>query len=517
MTNRSNPKRVVSCNLTAPESSEIKNETKADFASLGHDEIDSKVSAAESVSLLSKEAKKQGVNEQISSSLSAIEGQVRRSEGILASMGRVPNRLKQNPLSSSRDTGAPTSTSQTSRSQAGLVKKSHKPRRRVATVAQRRAANIRERRRMFNLNSAFDQLRKKVPSFAYEKRLSRIETLKLAIMYIKFMDSLVRDESYAERYKQLMASMQVKSPQSGENFDTSSGFFPQSSTFQAHSSPQNHLSSSSSYQQHHGQTTLNPAAQYGRLSRFTKNRFDSPPPSSNPNANPPSESINKIAQLYSFANNMIEPQSEQSSCSKSSVYVNPVGIEPARSFVCSEPQCAGPSCGSQKSTKASPKPFVPIAFNQSSLSPTLSAASSNTITCNSPSLGESNQIQMPIQQANLESRIFPTNVQGPSYASQMYEPRPGKYSPGSSTNHYYATQPTDHYNDHTQTPNQSHDQQHFGQSLGVPYVSSHQPVESFSAYNETHSSQHHQHQRQVGPSQRHQIGAGYTLHSLEAR
>ncbi|KAH9424993.1 Origin recognition complex subunit 2 [Dermatophagoides pteronyssinus] len=44
-------------------------------------------------------------------------------------------------------------------------------------------ANIRERRRMFNLNSAFDKLRKKVPTFAYEKRLSRIETLRLAIIY----------------------------------------------------------------------------------------------------------------------------------------------------------------------------------------------------------------------------------------------------------------------------------------------------------------------------------------------
>lgn len=66
-----------------------------------------------------------------------------------------------------------------------------KPRRRVATVAQRRAANIRERRRMFNLNSAFDKLRKKVPTFAYEKRLSRIETLRLAIMYIAFMTEVV--------------------------------------------------------------------------------------------------------------------------------------------------------------------------------------------------------------------------------------------------------------------------------------------------------------------------------------
>lgn len=37
-----------------------------------------------------------------------------------------------------------------------------KTRRRVASLAQRRAANIRERRRMFNLNEAFDKLRRKV-------------------------------------------------------------------------------------------------------------------------------------------------------------------------------------------------------------------------------------------------------------------------------------------------------------------------------------------------------------------
>lgn len=86
------------------------------------------------------------------------------------------------------------------------TKKAQKLRRRVATMAQRRAANIRERRRMLNLNSAFDRLRKKVPSFAYEKRLSRIETLKLAIMYIRFMDDLVRDDDYVEKYKRLTAN-----------------------------------------------------------------------------------------------------------------------------------------------------------------------------------------------------------------------------------------------------------------------------------------------------------------------
>ncbi|NWZ37774.1 FER3L protein, partial [Brachypodius atriceps] len=64
-------------------------------------------------------------------------------------------------------------------------------RKRVITYAQRQAANVRERKRMFNLNEAFDQLRKKVPTFAYEKRLSRIETLRLAIVYISFMTELL--------------------------------------------------------------------------------------------------------------------------------------------------------------------------------------------------------------------------------------------------------------------------------------------------------------------------------------
>lgn len=50
---------------------------------------------------------------------------------------------------------------------------------------------------MFNLNEAFDKLRRKVPTFAYEKRLSRIETLRLAITYISFMDQVIRNETKA--------------------------------------------------------------------------------------------------------------------------------------------------------------------------------------------------------------------------------------------------------------------------------------------------------------------------------
>ena len=48
---------------------------------------------------------------------------------------------------------------------------------------------------MFNLNSAFDRLRKKVPTFAYEKRLSRIDTLRLAMTYIRFMSELINEKN----------------------------------------------------------------------------------------------------------------------------------------------------------------------------------------------------------------------------------------------------------------------------------------------------------------------------------
>lgn len=93
------------------------------------------------------------------------------------------------PLVGQRGTSSRANGGSTSGS--GMSSSSKKTRRRIASIAQRRAANIRERRRMFNLNEAFDKLRRKVPTFAYEKRLSRIETLRLAITYISFMAELM--------------------------------------------------------------------------------------------------------------------------------------------------------------------------------------------------------------------------------------------------------------------------------------------------------------------------------------
>lgn len=124
---------------------------------------------------------------------------------------------RRGPNSSGRVEGGEPASMRKQVAAGGQTKKSQKPRRRVATLAQRRAANIRERRRMFNLNAAFDKLRKKVPSFAYEKRLSRIETLKLAIMYIRFMDNLVNDDAYAQRYKLLLQQQQQQPQQQPAN------------------------------------------------------------------------------------------------------------------------------------------------------------------------------------------------------------------------------------------------------------------------------------------------------------
>lgn len=59
---------------------------------------------------------------------------------------------------------------------------------------QRKNANLRERRRMQNINDAFEDLRAHLPTMPYEKRLSKVDTLKLAIGYIKILNDLLRSD-----------------------------------------------------------------------------------------------------------------------------------------------------------------------------------------------------------------------------------------------------------------------------------------------------------------------------------
>ncbi|KAM9718948.1 pancreas transcription factor 1 subunit alpha isoform 1-T3 [Menidia menidia] len=58
----------------------------------------------------------------------------------------------------------------------------------------RQAANVRERRRMQSINDAFEGLRAHIPTLPYEKRLSKVDTLRLAIGYINFLAELVQSD-----------------------------------------------------------------------------------------------------------------------------------------------------------------------------------------------------------------------------------------------------------------------------------------------------------------------------------
>ena len=48
---------------------------------------------------------------------------------------------------------------------------------------QRHAANMRERKRMQNINDAFHGLRRHIPALPYEKKMSKVDTLRLTIGY----------------------------------------------------------------------------------------------------------------------------------------------------------------------------------------------------------------------------------------------------------------------------------------------------------------------------------------------
>ncbi|XP_058038732.1 pancreas transcription factor 1 subunit alpha [Ahaetulla prasina] len=71
-------------------------------------------------------------------------------------------------------------------------------RRRVRSEAElqqlRQAANVRERRRMQSINDAFEELRAHIPTLPYEKRLSKVDTLRLAMGYINFLSELVQSD-----------------------------------------------------------------------------------------------------------------------------------------------------------------------------------------------------------------------------------------------------------------------------------------------------------------------------------
>ena len=75
--------------------------------------------------------------------------------------------------------------------QCSYMKKTGKPP--VRRVFQRKAANMRERRRMKSINDAFDSLRKCIPiADTVDRKLSKVDTLKYALSYIGYLSDLIK-------------------------------------------------------------------------------------------------------------------------------------------------------------------------------------------------------------------------------------------------------------------------------------------------------------------------------------
>ncbi|KAK2895810.1 pancreas transcription factor 1 subunit alpha [Channa argus] len=75
-----------------------------------------------------------------------------------------------------------------------FVKRRRRMRSEMEMQQLRQAANVRERRRMQSINDAFEGLRSHIPTLPYEKRLSKVDTLRLAIGYINFLAELVQSD-----------------------------------------------------------------------------------------------------------------------------------------------------------------------------------------------------------------------------------------------------------------------------------------------------------------------------------
>ena len=75
---------------------------------------------------------------------------------------------------------------------------SKKKKKNAISTVRRTRANERERNRMHNLNDAYEELRKVVPHYPADRKLSKIETLILAQNYILSLSDLLLQRTSAE-------------------------------------------------------------------------------------------------------------------------------------------------------------------------------------------------------------------------------------------------------------------------------------------------------------------------------
>ncbi|KAI1732197.1 helix-loop-helix DNA-binding domain-containing protein [Ditylenchus destructor] len=70
---------------------------------------------------------------------------------------------------------------------------------------------------MCSINVAFIELRNKIPTFPYEKRLSKIDTLNLAIAYINMLEEILEAEEDSHAFLQNVVNMARSGISSGKS------------------------------------------------------------------------------------------------------------------------------------------------------------------------------------------------------------------------------------------------------------------------------------------------------------
>ncbi|KAJ0067245.1 hypothetical protein NL108_015118 [Boleophthalmus pectinirostris] len=91
---------------------------------------------------------------------------------------------------------------------------SKSPQKFETATRRRMAANARERKRMQGLNTAFDRLRKVVPQWGQDKKLSKYETLQMALSYIMALNRILTDaQRHSAPHSQWMDSFDCVQPE----------------------------------------------------------------------------------------------------------------------------------------------------------------------------------------------------------------------------------------------------------------------------------------------------------------
>ena len=88
------------------------------------------------------------------------------------------------------------SSSSSCLSEERRLTREEKRRRRRASLKYRTAHATRERMRVEAFNTAFATLRELLPTLPPDKKLSKIEILRLAICYINYLDNVLQEQSF---------------------------------------------------------------------------------------------------------------------------------------------------------------------------------------------------------------------------------------------------------------------------------------------------------------------------------